>query len=90
VIEQKEKYKAVTGKTYTLFGDDVSTDRYYSTIRNILDDLLLVCPDKQRLLLHIQRAGSRQQLLKKNSGHIDLTLLSLIRKNVHETPFSGL
>jgi hypothetical protein len=85
VIEQKEKYRTVTGKTYTLFGDDVSTDRYYKTIRNILDNLLLVCPDKQKLLLHIQKAGSRQQLFKKSSGLIDLTLLSLIRKNAHET-----
>jgi len=84
VIEQKEKYRAVTGKTYTLFGDDVSTDRYYNTIRNILDSLLLVCPDNQTLLLHIQKAGSRQQLFKKSSGLIDLTLLSLIRKNAHE------
>ena len=85
VIEQKEKYRAVIGKTYTLFGDDVSTDRYYNTIRNILDNLLLVCPDNQTLLLHIQKAGSRQQLFMKSSGLIDLKLLSLIRKNAHET-----
>jgi hypothetical protein len=85
MIEQKEEYKAVTGKTYTLFGDDVSTDRYYSTIRNIADNLLHVCSDKEKLLLHIQGAGVRRQLFKKSTGIIDLTLISLIRKNVHET-----
>jgi hypothetical protein len=85
VIEQKEKYRAVTGKTYTLFGDDGSTYRYYSTIRNILDNLLLVCPDKQKLLLHIQNARNSRQSSKKSSDLIDPTLISLIRKNTHET-----
>lgn len=84
MIAQKEKYRVVTGKTYTLFGNDVSTDRYYSTIRNILDNLLLVCPDKQTLLLHIQNAGSRRHSFKKSSGLIDLTLISFIRKTAHE------
>jgi hypothetical protein len=85
MIEQKEKYRAVTGKTYTLFGDDGSTYRYYSTIRNILDNLLLVCLDKHKLLLHIQNAGSSRQSFKKSLDLIDPALISLIRKNTHET-----
>ena len=84
VIVQKEKYRAVTGKTYTLFGDDVSTERYYGTIRDILDKLLLVCPDKQTLLFHIQNAGSSPHSFKKSSDLIDPALISLIRKNAHE------
>ena len=84
VIEQKEKYRAVTGKTYSLFGDDVSTDRYFSTIRNILDNLLLFCPDKHVLLLHIQNADRSRRSFKKSSSPIDLKLISLIRKTAHE------
>ena len=84
MITQKEKYRPVTGKTYTLFGDDVLTDRYYSIIRAILDTLLLVCPDKMTLLLHIQEAGIRRHSFKKSSDLIDPTLISLIRKNAHE------
>ena len=84
MIEQKGKYRAVTGKTYSLFGDDVSTDRYFSTIRNILDNLLLFCPDKHILLLHIQNADRSRRSFKKSSTPIDLKLISLIRKTAHE------
>ncbi len=84
MIAQKEKYRVVSGKTYSLFGDDASTDRYYSTIRNILDNLLLVCPDKEALLLHIQKAGSRRHSFKKRPDFIDPKLISLIRKTAHE------
>lgn len=84
MIGQEEKYRAVTGKTYSLFGDDVSTEKYYSTIKNILDNLLLFCPDKHKLLLHIQDAGRSQNPFKKKSNLIDLKLISLIRKSAHE------
>jgi hypothetical protein len=84
MIERKGKYRAVTGKTYSLFGYDVSTNRYYCTIRNILDNLLLFCPDKHNLLLHIQNAGRSRHSFKKSSNLIDLKLISLIRKTAHE------
>ena len=35
-----ENYQAVTGKTYTLFGETDSTDQYYSAVRRLTDELL--------------------------------------------------
>lgn len=76
-------YKAVSGKTYSLFGGDVSTDQYFSTIRAIAESLLVLCPDQRVLLSHVQRAGGMR--FKKRFGYAcDDALITHIRKNLHE------
>jgi len=76
-------YKAVSGKTYSLFGFDTSTDQYFRTIRGIAENLLKLCPDQQRLLLHVQKAGGRK--FRKGSGfEPDDALIAHIRKTLRD------
>src|SRR6266498_5390620 len=75
-------YEAISGKTYSLFGIDTSTDRYFRTIRAIADGLLARCPDQRVLLLHIQKASGMS--FKKRSGFaFDDTLIAHILKTLH-------
>jgi len=76
-------YKAVSGKTYSLFGIDTSTDLYFRTIRAIAESLLGHCPDQRSLLFHVQKAGGMR--FKKGSGHTPNTaLIGHIRKTLHD------
>jgi hypothetical protein len=76
-------YKAVSGKTYSLFGIDTSTDLYFRTIRAIVESLLSHCPDQRSLLLHVQKAGGMR--FKKGSGHTpNHGLIGHIRKTLHD------
>ena len=76
-------YKAVSGKTYSLFGIDTSTDHYFRTIRAIAEGLSDLCPDQQSLLLHVQRANGMR--IRRGSGHTpDDTLIARIRKTLHD------
>jgi len=76
-------YKAVSGKTYSLFGADVSTDQYFSTINAIVESLLVLCPDQRVLLFHVQKAGGMR--FKKGSGYaLDNMLIAHIRKTLHD------
>lgn len=82
-------YKAVSGKTYSLFGIETSTDLYFRTIRATAEDLLALCPDQRSLLLHVQKAGGMR--FKKGSGYTpDDALISHIRKTLREAlhPFT--
>ncbi|MGO9612499.1 MAG: DUF116 domain-containing protein [Dissulfurispiraceae bacterium] len=60
-------YKAVSGKTYSLFGVDASTEEYFATIRTLAESLLGLCPDQQVLLYHVQKAAGMR--LKKSSSY---------------------
>jgi hypothetical protein len=76
-------YKAVSDKTYSLFGTDVSTNLYFRTIRTIAESLLGRCPDPQRLLLHVQKAGGMR--FRKGSGFTpDDSLMADIRKTLRD------
>jgi hypothetical protein len=76
-------YKAVSGKTYSLFGAGSSTDSYFRTIGDIAKDLLERCPDPQSLLLHVQGAGGNR--VKKGAGRAyDDALIAHIRKSLHD------
>jgi hypothetical protein len=76
-------YKVVSGKTYSLFGIDTSTDLYFTTMRTIAESLLGLCPDQRSLLLHVQKAGGVR--IKKGSGYaLDDVLIGYIRKTLHD------
>jgi hypothetical protein len=76
-------YKPVSGKTYSLFGGDMSTDRYFRTMRAIADSLLSQYPDQRNLLLHVQKAGGMR--LKKGSGYATNEMLTKhIRKTLRD------
>ncbi|MGE5300857.1 MAG: DUF116 domain-containing protein [Acidobacteriota bacterium] len=76
-------YKAVSGKTYSLFGADMSTDRYFKMIRAIADSLLAHFPDPRSLLIHVQRAGGMK--FKKGSDYSpDDALIAHIHNTLHD------
>ncbi|MGE5893433.1 MAG: DUF116 domain-containing protein [bacterium] len=76
-------YKAVSGKKYSLFGVDASTDRYFRTIRGIADSLSGRCPDQRSLLFHVQKAGGMR--FRKGSGYsADDALIAHIRKTLRD------
>ncbi len=76
-------YKPVSGKTYSLFGIDASTDLYFKTIHAIAEGLLGHCPDQRSLLLHVQKAGGMR--FKKGSGLApDDALIARIRRTLHD------
>ncbi|MEW6602617.1 MAG: DUF116 domain-containing protein [Nitrospirota bacterium] len=78
--------KVVKGKTYSLFGDNESTDEYYRVIRELTDAFLRRCPDEERLLSLIQKAGGKRLSFNKLSGtHDDKALITFIRKTLAET-----
>jgi len=76
-------YEALSGKTYTLFGDDPSAAQYFSVIRAIAESLLALCPDQQVLLLHVQMAGGMRCKKRSTCGRDD-TLIAHIRKTLDE------
>lgn len=83
------RYEPVSGKTYTLFGVDSSTDQYFSVIRAIAESLLAVCPDQRVLLLHVQMAGGLR-FKKRSACARDDRLIAHIRKTLDESlqPFT--
>jgi hypothetical protein len=83
-------YKAVSGKTYSLFGTDISTDQYFRTMRAIAESLLGHCPDPRNLLFHVQKAGGMR--FRKGSGFTpDDSLAAHIRKTLRNAlhPYTG-
>jgi hypothetical protein len=76
-------YKTFSGKTYSLFGVDVSTDQYFNTIHNITESLLVLCPDERILLFHVQKAGG-MRFKKSLTLACDDALIAHIRKELYE------
>ena len=62
-------YVPVAGKTYSLFGSDLSTEPYYDRIRLLADDLLKTASGEEALLALIRKAGGRKRLLARSLGH---------------------
>jgi hypothetical protein len=76
-------YKTVSGKTYSLFGTDTSTDPYFRKIRAIADSMLDRCPDAESLLLSVQKAGGKR--FRKGSGFTpDDSFIDYVRKTLRD------
>jgi len=58
-------YLPVSGKTYSLYGSDLSTEPYYDLIRRLADELLRIVPGEESLLALIRNAGGRKWLLAR-------------------------
>jgi len=80
------RYKAVQGKTYSLFADKFSTDEYYRVINELADLFLQRCPDEKKLLSQIQKAsGNRTVLGRLSERQVDRQLISFIKKALKES-----
>jgi hypothetical protein len=83
-------YNAVSGKTYSLFGSNASTDLYFRTMHAIAESLLSHCPDARSLLLYVQKTGRMRS--KKRSGFTpDDSIVAPVIKTLHNElhPYTG-
>jgi hypothetical protein len=71
-------YVPVAGKTYSLFGSDLSTEPYYDRVRRLADELLRIVPGEESLLALIRKAGGRKRLLARAAQREDGSVLSSI------------
>lgn len=78
-------FMTMTGKTYSLYGGRSSTERYYDTIRKLTDLLILMCPDVNMLLDHVQKAGKSSLLSKLTGRNTDKQLILFIKKVLRES-----
>jgi hypothetical protein len=84
--EDKNVNGPFIGKTYSLYGDDTRTERYYALIRKLTSLFLQRCPDEKELLLQIQNAGGKSSLIKRLSGkQVDKPLSAFIMKTLQES-----
>jgi len=71
-------YVPVVGKTYSLFGSDLSTEPYYDRIRRVADELLRIVPGEESLLALIRESGGRKRYLARVARREDGSVLSSI------------
>ncbi len=86
MAEREGRYKALSGKTYTLFGDSAGTERYYRAIRGLADMFLERCADERRLLFQIRKARERGTFFSKRPGRdVDRSLISFINNTLRDS-----
>ena len=86
MVEQQNNYKPLKGKTYSLFGDNDTTDEYYRAIKGLTNLFLQRCPDEKVLLVQIRKAGGNKSFLGKLSDrHVDKSLVAFIKKTLRES-----
>jgi len=71
-------YTPVAGKTYSLFGNALSTDPYYDRVRRLADEILRIVPGEESLLTLIRKTGGRKRLLAKAARRADGTAISAV------------
>jgi len=75
-------YVPVAGKTYSLFGGDLSTEPYYDRVRRLADELVRIVPGEEPLLALIRKAGGRKRLLARVVRREDGSVLSSILQSL--------
>ena len=66
-MRTRTSYVPVAGKTYSLFGDGLSTEPYYERIRGVADEILHRFPGEEALLSLIRKAGGRGTQARRSS-----------------------
>jgi hypothetical protein len=64
-------YEPVEGKTYSLFGSDLSTSGYYLTIRELADQVLQKGRDARSVIQNIREISEKKRPLRKISSRKD-------------------
>jgi hypothetical protein len=83
--DQKQLYRPVQGKTYTLFATGRDSERYFAEIKRLADLLLQRCPDSNRLLRLIQKAGKKRFALGLKTMGADRKTLRFIRETLRQS-----
>jgi hypothetical protein len=71
-------YTPLAGKTYSLFGNALSTDPYYDRVRRLADEILWTVPGEESLLTLIRKTGGRKRFLVKAARRADGTAISAV------------
>lgn len=91
--------KPVHGKTYSLFGDQKSSGPFYALIEKYLSELLDLFPDKESLLIHLQKiSNSRRSFNRWIGSNPDIKIifselegyLTDLKKHLRQKTFSRL
>ncbi len=86
MVKHELKKKALTGKTYSLYGNQSITHQYYGTIKRLTDLFLQKCTDEKRLLHQVQQASDNSSLLRKFSvRNTDKSLISFIKESLRDS-----
>jgi len=75
-------YVPLAGKTYSLFGSDLSAEPYYDRVRRLADELLRIVPGEESLLALIRESGGRKRLLARAARREDGSVLSSILRSL--------
>ncbi|SPF32707.1 hypothetical protein SBDP1_1070004 [Syntrophobacter sp. SbD1] len=78
-------YTPVQGKTYSLFADSDDPLLYFAEIRRLADMFLKLCPDKQKLLDLIPKAGKNLFWEGLKTGGADRKTLRFIRETLRQS-----
>jgi hypothetical protein len=78
-------YKPLQGKTYSLFGGDDNSERYFVEIKHLADLFIQHCPDEKRLLALIQKAGKRSFLSGLTTTKTDRQTLQFVRQTLKDS-----
>ena len=75
-------YVPVAGKTYSLFGSDLSTEPYFDRVRLLADELLRIVPGEESLIALIRKACGRKwvyaRAARREDGSIRSSILRLL------------
>jgi hypothetical protein len=84
-MSQNKTTGVFVGKTYSLLGDESTSDRYYKNIREITNAFLKRYPDEKKLLSLIRSAGNKSSLFKRPSlSGADRSFVSFMKKTLSE------
>lgn len=78
-------YTPVQGKTYSLFGEDDDSERYYAEIKRLADLFLQYRPDKKSLLGLIQNMAKRPFSLGLKTIGADRKTLRFIKETLRQS-----
>ena len=87
--KEELEYRPIDGKTYTLFGNSVSTQKYYETIRMLTDTILEGIKDISTVIRILDNYSSRKKFLpwlldsRNDKTHIS-TIVKLITPRLKE------
>lgn len=96
--EDPIQYIPIRGKTYSLFGQDNSTDPFYEVIEQQLELLKEIIPDEHNLLIHLQKiSGNKREFTKwRKNDQVESVFSELggyltdLQKHLRQRPFSRL
>lgn len=90
-MQTRTSYVPVAGKTYSLFGDGLSTEPYYEQIREAADEVLRLVPGEEALLSLIRKVGGRKRRLARAVRRENGTPISDVLRLLGPTlsPYTG-